>query len=77
MHKNWTAAGIEKKLKELASRRKLDNLTVGPVLTVTTKRMLDHVDALLKIPGARLAFGGKELGASSLLSLCPVPSALH
>lgn len=61
MHKNWTEAGIEKKLKELASRRKLDDLTVGPVLTVTTKRMLDHVAALLKIPGARVAFGGKEL----------------
>lgn len=61
MHKNWAEAGIEKKLVELAARRKLSDLTVGPVLTVTTKRMLDHVDALLKIPGARLAFGGKEL----------------
>jgi 1-pyrroline-5-carboxylate dehydrogenase len=61
MHKHWVDAGIEKKLAELAARRKLDDLTVGPVLTVTTKRMLDHIDALLKIPGARVAFGGKEL----------------
>lgn len=61
MHKNWVDAGIEKKIAELAARRKLDDLTVGPVLTVTTKRMLDHVAALLKIPGARVAFGGKEL----------------
>ena len=56
-----TAAGIEMKLAKLAARRQLSDLTIGPVLTVTTKRMLDHVDALLKIPGARLVFGGKEL----------------
>jgi 1-pyrroline-5-carboxylate dehydrogenase len=62
MHKNWVDAGIEKKLAELASRRKLSDLTIGPVLTVTTKRMLDHAAALLKIPGARVAFGAEELG---------------
>lgn len=61
MHENWVEAGIEKKLAELAARRELSDLTVGPVLTVTTKRMLDHVEDLLKIPGARVAFGGKEL----------------
>ena len=64
MHKNWAKAGLEKKLVELASRRKLSDLTIGPVLTVTTKRMLEHVDALLKIPGARVAFGAEELGTS-------------
>lgn len=35
--------------------------TIGPVITWTTEGMLSHVDKLLKIPGARLAFGGKEL----------------
>ncbi|CAK4123956.1 unnamed protein product [Aphanomyces euteiches] len=68
MHKNWTKAGFEDKIKALAARRTLDDLTVGPVLTVTTKRMLDHVDNLLKIPGARLAFGGKELKNHSIPS---------
>uniref|UniRef100_M4B5F0 Aldehyde dehydrogenase domain-containing protein n=1 Tax=Hyaloperonospora arabidopsidis (strain Emoy2) TaxID=559515 RepID=M4B5F0_HYAAE len=61
MHKNWVKAGLEKKLAELASRRKLSDLTIGPVLTVTTKRMLEHADSLLKIPGARVAFGAEEL----------------
>ncbi|CAH0516243.1 unnamed protein product [Peronospora belbahrii] len=42
------------------------DLTVGPVLTVTTKRMLDHVAALLKIPGARIAFGAEELENHSI-----------
>ncbi|CAK4628739.1 unnamed protein product [Aphanomyces euteiches] len=63
-----TKAGFEDKIKALAARRTLDDLTVGPVLTVTTKRMLDHVDNLLKIPGARLAFGGKELKNHSIPS---------
>ncbi|RLN66858.1 hypothetical protein BBJ28_00007751 [Nothophytophthora sp. Chile5] len=66
MHKNWVDAGIEKKLAELADRRKLSDLTVGPVLTVTTKRMLDHKEALLKIPGARVAFGGEELAEHTI-----------
>lgn len=60
-HKNWTDAGIFEKIKELAARRKLSDLTVGPVLTQTTEQMLGHVEKLLEIPGAYLAFGGKEL----------------
>jgi 1-pyrroline-5-carboxylate dehydrogenase len=57
---------MENKLKALSKRRQLSDLTIGPVLTVTTKRMLDHVHALLKIPGARLVFGGKELAHHSI-----------
>jgi hypothetical protein len=37
----------------LAGRRKLEDLTVGPVLTVTNKRYLDHINALLKIKGVQ------------------------
>ncbi|KAL0583842.1 hypothetical protein ABG067_006286 [Albugo candida] len=66
MHQNWVDVGIEEKLGQLAERRKLSNLTIGPVLTVTTERMLGHVETLLKIPGARLSFGGKELGKDHL-----------
>ena len=44
--------GLEKRLAERASRRKLEDLTIGPVLSWTTDRMLKHIDALLKIPGA-------------------------
>lgn len=61
MHKNWVAAGLEERLKALAAKRNMKNETVGPVITWTTEAMLGHVDNLLKIPGARLAFGGKEL----------------
>jgi len=32
-HDNWMKAGIVEKLKNLAARRKLDDLTAGPILT--------------------------------------------
>ena len=51
------AAGLEGMLKERASRRKLEDLSIGPVLSWTTERMLNHVEAVLKIPGAAHARG--------------------
>lgn len=61
VHENWKEAGILEKIQALAERRKLADLTVGPVLTVTTERIQAHMDALLKIPGAKVLFGGKPL----------------
>ncbi|GAA0143557.1 dehydrogenase [Lithospermum erythrorhizon] len=66
MHENWNKNSLISKLKDLAARRKLDDLTVGPVLTLTTETMLDHVSKLLKIPGAKLLFGGQELQNHSI-----------
>lgn len=60
VHDNWYDALIPR-LRELAARRKLEDLTLGPVLSWTTRRMLDHVEATTAIPGATLLFGGKAL----------------
>ncbi|KAK6123299.1 hypothetical protein DH2020_042950 [Rehmannia glutinosa] len=49
------------KLTGLAARRKLDDLTIGPVLTVTTEAMLVHMNKLLEIKGSKLLFGGEAL----------------
>lgn len=54
MHEAWAGSGLLERFGERAQRRSMDNLTVGPVITVTTARMLEHVDTLLKIPGAAL-----------------------
>jgi 1-pyrroline-5-carboxylate dehydrogenase len=51
MHENWNSSGLLEKFKQRAGQRKLDDLTVGPVLTLTTDTMLSHVDKLCKIPG--------------------------
>lgn len=60
VHENWYGALIPK-LGELAARRRLDDLTLGPVLSWTTERMLDHVRATSGIKGAGVLFGGKPL----------------
>merc|ERR1719192_2620927 len=60
-HENWVRAGIFEKLQEMASRRTLDDFSIGPVLSHTTDDILDHTAKLCKIPGAKLLFGGKEL----------------
>jgi 1-pyrroline-5-carboxylate dehydrogenase len=61
VHRNWWNAGIVEKVRILASQRNLKDLTVGPVLSLTTDMMLDHVNKLAKIPGAKILYGGKPL----------------
>ena len=68
MHENWAKAGFEAELAKCASTRKLEDLTIGPVLSWTTQAMLDHAKKLLAIPGARVAFGGEPLEGHSIPS---------
>ncbi|QCD80888.1 probable aldehyde dehydrogenase [Vigna unguiculata] len=69
MHENWSKTSLLSKLKDLAERRKLTDLTIGPVLTVTTDSMLEHVNKLLEIPGSKLLFGGRPLEDHSIPSI--------
>ncbi|KVI06399.1 Aldehyde dehydrogenase, conserved site-containing protein [Cynara cardunculus var. scolymus] len=66
MHENWSKTSLLRQLTDLAGRRRLDNLTIGPVLTYTTEAMLDHKNNLLQIPGSKLLFGGEELENHSI-----------
>lgn len=61
VHENWQKVSLMKLLQKLAERRTLDDLTVGPCLTVTTRQFLDHTHSLSSIPGAQILWGGKEL----------------
>ena len=54
------------KLEELAARRSLDDLSLGPVLTWNNEQIKNHIDAMLAIPGAELLFGGKPLTGHSI-----------
>ena len=60
-HENWVDAGFLDRLKNLAEKRSLNNLTVSPVLTWSNERIQSHVDNILAIPGAKLLFGGQPL----------------
>lgn len=66
MHENWSSSGLMSKLETLAGRRKLEDLTIGPVLTVTTESMLDHIKKLLDIPGSKILFGAEPLQNHSI-----------
>ncbi|TYH80200.1 hypothetical protein ES332_D03G115400v1 [Gossypium tomentosum] len=66
MHENWSTSSLISKIKDLAERRKLADLTVGPVLTVTTAAMLEHKKKLLQISGSKLLFGGEPLENHSI-----------
>ena len=48
--------------------RNLDDLTIGPVLTWDTERILKHIQDCLAVPGATLAFGGSALSGHSIPS---------
>ncbi len=61
MHENWDQVGLVDKMKANAAKRSLDDLTIGPVLTHTTKNVMDHIERLLQITGSKVLFGGKEL----------------
>ena len=64
-HDNWTE-GLLPKLKDLAARRSLDDLSLGPVLTWNNSQMKAHIDAMLSIPGSELLFGGNPLRGHSI-----------
>jgi 1-pyrroline-5-carboxylate dehydrogenase len=60
VHQNWSEALLPQ-LKNLAGRRTLDNLTLGPVLSWNNQEIQLHVDAITDIAGARLLFGGQAM----------------
>jgi len=66
VHSDWEKAGVVARLAEAAGKRSLENLTIGPVLTWPTEKIMAHVQACLQIPGASLAFGGKPLENHSI-----------
>lgn len=78
-HHHWVQLGLFEQMKALAARRNVDDLTIGPVLTVSTERMQEHTRQLLAIPGAFVLFGGKPLQGHHFYEKCGAfePTAIH
>ena len=57
-------------IKNKTKNRNIDELTCGPVITVTNDRFERHKNDLLKIPGASIAFGGGKLKGSEDVPTC-------
>jgi len=64
-HRNWRDALLPK-LAALGAQRKLDDLTLGPILSWTDAQMDAHIAALTGIDGAELLFGGNHLSGHSI-----------
>ena len=63
-HSNWVERGFFDKIKELAGKRNLGDLSNVPILTWSNKRIQEHVDRICAIPGAYLLFGGEVIRES-------------
>jgi 1-pyrroline-5-carboxylate dehydrogenase len=63
-HKNWVDKQFFDKIKALAERRNIKDNTISPVLTWTNKKLKEHIDSLLKIPGSSILFGGSPITES-------------
>jgi len=61
VHKNYEEAGLLDKLKQNATQRSLEDLSISPVLTHTTEDILKFTERIASIAGAEVLFGGKEL----------------
>lgn len=66
MHKEWSSTGIIMIMKSLAETMKLDDMTIGPVLTVTTESMLEHDQMSLQIPRSKVLFKREPLQDHSI-----------
>mmetsp|Transcript_10061 Transcript_10061/g.18301 ORF Transcript_10061/g.18301 Transcript_10061/m.18301 type:complete len:556 (-) Transcript_10061:239-1906(-) len=66
MHQNWSKDGFVEKIKKLAERRSLEDMTLGPIFTWTNEKIQEHIKQVLSIPGSSLVFGGKELEGHSI-----------
>ncbi|HNP64435.1 MAG TPA: aldehyde dehydrogenase family protein [Woeseiaceae bacterium] len=60
VHDNWVDSLLPK-LRTLAQRRNLADLSIGPVLSWDNTQIRAHIDAVLDVPGAELLFGGSQL----------------
>ena len=65
VHDNWTDTLLPK-LKDLAARRNLEDLSLGPVLTWNNNQINQHISSIMAIPGAELLFGGQPLEGHSI-----------
>jgi 1-pyrroline-5-carboxylate dehydrogenase len=64
-HSNWRESLLPR-LEALAGRRKLDDLTLGPILSWTNEQIDDHINAVRAIDGAKVLFGGNHLSGHSI-----------
>jgi len=67
VHKNWTKkTNLLDLMARQAAKRKLEDLTVGPVLSWNNTQIQEHVDSVKALNGAKVLFGGEPLTGHSI-----------
>ena len=65
VHDNWLEPLLPR-LRTLAARRSLSDLSVGPVLSWSNAQIREHIDAVMEVSGSELLFGGAELSGHDI-----------
>jgi 1-pyrroline-5-carboxylate dehydrogenase len=65
VHENW-ADTLLPALRDLAARRSLEDLTLGPILSWTNEQIQGHISAVLDVEGTELLFGGQPLSGHDI-----------
>jgi 1-pyrroline-5-carboxylate dehydrogenase len=61
IHENWNKSDLYSRLKDKVKKRSVNDLTICPILSWNNKKIQEHVDAVLKISGSELLFGGRPV----------------
>jgi 1-pyrroline-5-carboxylate dehydrogenase len=65
VHKNWAQTGFLDKLVARVKQRKLSDLTISPILSVSNEQIEARIAELQKIPGAKVLVGGQRVTESN------------
>ena len=78
VHNNWLLFDFLDKIEDLAKKRNLNDLSIGPVLTWNNKQIEKHINEVLKIPNSKLLFGGKRIESEIPMKYGSFePTAIH
>ena len=72
IHNSWDLGTFKEQLEYHASKE-----IMGPVVTLTSAKILDHVNQLLTIPGAKVWFGNKKRKIKKYLSIWDILNQLQ
>jgi len=61
LHENWSKLDFLEKFKNITTKRSVKEGSISPVLSWSNQRLREQIDKILKVPGAKLIFGGKQV----------------
>ena len=69
MHSNWKQAGVLEKLAIRTAGRKLSDLTISPIMSVTNQDIETRIKDLLTLSGSQIIVGGKKVASENCVPI--------